>query len=136
MPPADNPFVTIDFHDVIRSQLLHIDEGKGGEADKDKRITHKGQVGILKLMGHDGLQFFLCQIRPFFAVRANVELCKWITGNLAIIVRSQNNAFQPHAALPDGAACQSSLRAEVGSEVLDEVGCQFFDERSGKAESG
>jgi hypothetical protein len=37
-------------------------------------------------MRHDGLQFFLCQICPFLAVRANVELCKWITWNLAIIV--------------------------------------------------
>ena len=52
------------------------------------------------------------------------------TRDLAIIVRPQHNTFQPHTALPDSAACQSSLRAEIGSEVLDKVGCQFLDEPS------
>jgi hypothetical protein len=59
-----------------------------------------------------------------------MELCKRVTGYLAIIVRSQNNAFQPHAALPDGSVCQFYVSAEIGSEVLDELRGKFFDERS------
>ena len=41
-PESDNGcHVTIDFHNIIRSQFLHVDERKGGEADKDKGYVNQ-----------------------------------------------------------------------------------------------
>ena len=68
---------------------------------------------------------FLRQELTFLAVRADMKLCKGITEDLAVIVRSHHDSLQPHAALPDCAACQSSLHAEAGGEVLDEVWSQL-----------
>ena len=126
----NNPLVAVDVHDVIGCQVLHIHEGQSRPTDKDKDVTDEGQIVVLELMGYDGLQFVLCQELPFLAVRADVELRKRVTGNLTIIVRSHHYTFQPHAALPDGSARKSSLRAEIGGKVLDKAGCKFFDERS------
>ena len=67
---ADNPFVTIDVHDVVRRQVLHVDEREGGEADKDEDVANESQVVILKLMRHDGFQFVFGQELPFLAVLA------------------------------------------------------------------
>jgi hypothetical protein len=33
---ADNPFVTVDVHDVVNRQFFHVDERQGCEADKDE----------------------------------------------------------------------------------------------------
>ena len=52
---ADNPFVTIDVHDVVRRQVLHVNKREGGEADKDEDITDEGEIGILELMCYDSL---------------------------------------------------------------------------------
>jgi hypothetical protein len=41
-----------------------------------------------------------------------MKLCKWVTRNLAVIMRSKNNAFQPHTTLPDGSVGKSSVRAD------------------------
>ena len=76
-------------------------------------------------MGHDSLQFFLGQKLPFLAVGADVELRERVTGNLAIIVRPHHDTFQPHTSLPDSSIGQPTVCAEVGSEVLDELWCQF-----------
>ena len=118
---ADNPFVTIDVHDVVRRQVLYVDEREGGEADKDEDVTHKGEVVIFKLMCHDGFQLVLGQELPFLAIGADMELCEGVTGNLAVIVCSQYDTLQPHAALPDSTACQSSVRTKIGRKVLASV---------------
>ena len=122
---ADNPLVAIDVHDVVCGQVLHIDEREGGEAHKDEYITNEGETVFVELMGHDSLQFFLGQKLPFLAVRADVELCEWVTGNLSVLMRSQYNTFQPHTPLPDCSIGQSSVCAEIGSKVLDKLWCQF-----------
>ena len=83
---ADDPLVTVDVHDVVRRKVLHVDEREGCEADECKNVTNEGEIVIVELMGYDGLQFFLCQELPFFAVRADVELRERVTGNLAVIM--------------------------------------------------
>ena len=55
MSLADNPLVTVDVHDVVRGQVLHIDEREGGEADKDEDVTNKSQIIVLELMCYDSL---------------------------------------------------------------------------------
>ena len=70
MSMADNPFVAVDVHDVVRSQLFHVNEREGSEADKDEDVTDKGQIVIHKLMRHDGFQFVFGQELPFLAVLA------------------------------------------------------------------
>ena len=70
----DNPLVTVDVHDVVRRQVLHVDEREGGEAHEYKNVTNKGEIVILELMGYDGLQFIFGQELPFLAIRADVEL--------------------------------------------------------------
>ena len=90
---ADNPFVTIDVHDVVRRQVLHVDEREGSEADKDEDVTNKSQIIVLELMGYDCLQFVLCQELPFLAVGADMELGERVTRNLAIVMCSQHNTF-------------------------------------------
>ena len=77
---ADDPLVAVDVHDVVHRQVLHVNERKGGEAHEYKNVTHEGQIIVLELMGYDSLQFILSQKLPFFAVRADVELGKWVTG--------------------------------------------------------
>ena len=58
MSLADNPLVAVDVHDVVRSQVLHVDEREGSEADEYKDVANKSQIVVLELMGYDGLQFF------------------------------------------------------------------------------
>ena len=67
---ADYPFVAIDVHDVVRSQFLHVNKRKGGEADKDEDVANESQIVVLKLMRHDGFQFVFGQELPFLAVLA------------------------------------------------------------------
>ena len=102
---ADNPLVTVDVHDVVRRQVLHVDEREGGEAHEYKNITNEGEIVILELMGYDGFQFALSQELPFLTVGADVELCERVTGNLAIVVCPHHDTFQPHTPLPDSTAC-------------------------------
>ena len=82
VPLADNPLITVDIHDVICRQVLHVDEREGSEADEYKNVTHEGQFVVLELMGYDGLQLFLGQEFSFLAVRADMELRERVTGNL------------------------------------------------------
>ena len=42
-----------------------------------------------------------------------------------VIVCSQHDTLQPHAALPDSSACQSSVRTKIGRKVLDKLWRQF-----------
>ena len=81
----------------------------------------KSQIVVLELMGYDSLQFFLGQELPFLTVGADVELCKWVTGNLAVVVRPHYNTFQPHTPLPNSTVSQSTVCAEIGGKVLDEL---------------
>ena len=74
MSLADNPLVAVDVHDVVRRQVLHVDEREGSEADEYKDVANKSQIVVLELMGNDGLQFVLGQELSFLAVGANVEL--------------------------------------------------------------
>ena len=46
---ADNPLVTVDVHDVVRRQVLHVDEREGGEAHEYKNVTNKGEIVVLEL---------------------------------------------------------------------------------------
>ena len=82
---ADNPLVAVDVHDVVRRQVLHVDERKGGEAHEYKNVTYEGEIVVLELMGYDGLQFVLGQEFPFLAVGADVELRERVTRNLAVV---------------------------------------------------
>ena len=52
---TDNPLVTVDVHDVVGRQVLHVDELEGGEAHEYKNVTHEGQIVVLELMGYDCL---------------------------------------------------------------------------------
>ena len=58
---ADDPFVTVDVHDVVCRQVLHVDEREGSEAHEYKNVTNKSQIIVLELMGYDGFQFFFGQ---------------------------------------------------------------------------
>ena len=55
---ADNPFVAIDVHDVVRRQFLYVNKRKGCKADKDEDVANEGKIIVLKLMRYDCLQFF------------------------------------------------------------------------------
>ncbi len=120
-----NPLVAVDVNNVICCQVLHVHKRQCRPADKDEDVAHKSQVRILKLMGHHQLQLILRQEFTFLAVRAYMKLGKGITGYLAIIVRSHYHTLQPHAALPDSSARQTSIRTKVGCELFDEVWCQL-----------
>ena len=50
-----NPLVTVDVHNVIGCQVLHVDEREGGEAYEYKNVTNEGEIVILELMGYDCL---------------------------------------------------------------------------------
>ena len=75
-------------------------EREDGEADKDEDVTSESKIIVLKLMRYDGFQLVFGQELPFLAVGADMELCKGVTENLPVIVRSQHHTLQPHAALP------------------------------------
>ena len=113
VPVADYPFVAIDVHYVVRSQLFHVNEREGCKADKDEDVANEGKIIVLKLMRHDGFQFVFSQELPFLAVRTDMELGKWIAWNLAVIVCPQNDTLQPHATLPDSGIGQSTVCAET-----------------------
>ena len=113
VPVADYPFVAIDVHYVVRSQLFHVNERGGCKADKDEDVANEGKIIVLELMGHDSLQFILGQKLSFLAVGTNVELGERVTGNLSVIVRPQNDTLQPHATLPDSGIGQSTVCAET-----------------------
>ena len=70
-----------------------------------------------------------------FALGADMELCKYIALYLAVIMSMAYYSFQVHARQPDGGTCKTSVIAEIDGKLLDEVGREFFDKRSGKAES-
>ena len=46
---TDNPLVTIDVHNVVRCQVLHVDEREGCEADECKNVTNEGEIVVLEL---------------------------------------------------------------------------------------
>ena len=94
MTLADDPLVTIDVHDVVRGQVLHVDEREGSEADEYKDVANKSQIVVLELMGYDGLQLFLGQEFPFLAVRADVELRKWVLAG-ASVPRAERRGILP-----------------------------------------
>ena len=50
---TDYPLVSIDVHNVVRCQVLHVDEREGGEAHEYKNVTNEGQIVILELMGYE-----------------------------------------------------------------------------------
>ena len=83
---ADDPFVTIDVYDVVRCQVLYVDEREGGEAHEYKDVTHEGETVVVELMDHDSLLFFLGQEFPFLAIGADVVIdfvaCKARTGQM------------------------------------------------------
>lgn len=108
---------------AIGCSLFHVDERQGSKADKDEDIANESQVVILKLVRHNSLKLVLSQELPFLAIGAYVELCERVTGNLPIVVCPQYDTLQPHAALPDGGIGQSSVCAEIGRKVLDELWC-------------
>ena len=94
MSLADNPLVAVDVHDVVRRQVLHVDEREGGETHEYKNVTHEGEIVILELMGYDGFQFFLGQELPFLAVGADVELRKWVLAG-ASVPRAERRGILP-----------------------------------------
>ena len=94
MSLTDNPLVTIDVHNVVRCQVLHVDEREGGEAHEYKDVTHEGEIVILELMGYDGLQFIFGQELPFLAVRADVELRKRVLAG-ASVPRAERRGIFP-----------------------------------------
>ena len=49
MSMADYPFVTIDVHDIVRSQFLYVYKRQGSEADKDEDVTNKGEIVVVEL---------------------------------------------------------------------------------------
>ena len=94
MSLTDNPLVTVDVHDVVRRQVLHVDEREGGKAYEYKNVTNEGQIVVLELMGYDGLQFFLCQKLPFLAVGADVELRERVLAG-ASVPRAERRGILP-----------------------------------------
>ena len=94
MTLADNPLVTVDVYDVVRHQVFHVNEREGGKAYEYKNVTHEGEIVILKLMGYDGLQFFLGQELPFLAVGADVELGKRVLAG-ASVPRAERRGIFP-----------------------------------------
>jgi len=64
-----------------------------------------------------------------------VELRKYIALYLAVVMSMAYYSFQVHARQPDGGTCKTSVIAEIDGKLLDEVWREFFDKRSGKAES-
>ena len=51
------PLIAVDVHNVVGCQVLHVNESQSRPADEDEDVTDKGQVGILKIMGHHQFQF-------------------------------------------------------------------------------
>ena len=49
MSLADNPLVAIDVYDVVRGQVLYVNEREGGEADECKNVTNEGEIVVLEL---------------------------------------------------------------------------------------
>lgn len=89
-----NPLVTIDVHDVICCQILHVYEGSCRPTDEYDDVTDKGQASILKLMGHHQFQFFLRQELTFLAVGTNMELGKRVLAG-ASVPRAERRGILP-----------------------------------------
>ena len=70
MSMADNPLVTINVHNVVRSQFLYVNKREGREADKDEDVTNEGEIGVVELMRNNSFQFVFGQELPFLAVLA------------------------------------------------------------------
>ena len=81
-------------------------------------------------MGHDLFQFVLCQIFALLHVTGQMELGKWIAGDMSVLMCPHYHTLHPYNRSPDGAVVQIEVIGEINGKVLDEVGCQFFDERS------
>ena len=90
---ADNPFIAIDGHDVVRSQFLHVNEREGSEADKDEDIANESEIVVLELMRHDGFQLVFGQELPFLAVRADVELGKRVLAGASVPKAERRGIF-------------------------------------------
>ena len=60
-----------------------------------------------------------------------------VCGNwyLAIVMGTAYDSFQVHTRQPDSGLCQMAVISKIHGKLLDEVGGEFFDKRSGKAES-
>ncbi len=89
-----NPLVTVDVHNIIGCQVLHVNESQSRSTDEHEDVTDKGQVGILKIMGHHLFQLFLRQELTFLAVRADVELCKRVLAG-ASVPRAERRGILP-----------------------------------------
>ena len=123
---TDNPFFTVDLHDVVRSQFLQVHERQGSKIHENEEVTDEGEVGILKLMRHHHPQFFFCKESTLLALGADVELRKHVALYLAVIMRTAYNSFQVHARQPDGGTGKPSVISEIDGKLLDEVGCEFL----------
>ena len=98
---ADNPFLAVHLHDVVRSQFLQVHERQGGEVHKYEKVADKGKIGILKLMRHHGFKFFFCQECAFLTLGADVELCEHVALYLPVVMGTAYDSFQMHARQPD-----------------------------------
>ena len=114
----------------VSCQFLYIDKREGSERGKDKDVTDECKFGILKLVGHDLFQFVLCQILTLLHVTGQMELGKWIAGDMPVLVCPHYHTLHPYNRSPDGAVVQIKVIGEIHGKVLDEIRCQFFDERS------
>ena len=72
MSLTDNPLVTIDVHDVVRCQVLHVDEREGCEADECKNVTNEGEIVVLELHIEQNVKVLLMSLTPFLILAAKL----------------------------------------------------------------
>ena len=123
---AGNPFLTVDLHDVIRSQFLQVHKRQGGKIHEHEEVTDEGEIRILKLMLHHRPQFFFCQESTLLALGADVEQRKHVALYLPVVMGTAYDTFQVHARKPDGGTGQPSVISKIHGKLLDEVGREFL----------
>lgn len=121
LPSRHDPLRAVHLHDVLRCQVLDVDERDARQCPEQKQVPCLRLTGIVKLHGGERPQFFLRQVLPFLEVGVHMVLRERVARYLAVVVGGRHDVLQRDGVNPNGGLCQPHLVAEVQAEVTYEV---------------
>ena len=121
MPFGDDPGSTVDGDDIRRLEFFHVDEGQSGERCKYKDVAREVEGGFLEVMVHQLGYLFFRQVFSRTDILGDMELAEGIPLDETSGMGSGDDTLEQLAGEPDGTTPQTTVRAKIDTEVIDEL---------------